>query len=90
MFEQRASSEFISAARSQKRLSLSEYVAKLCLKTYGVPVPNSVVVSTADEGMQACKKLNAPFAVKGMSQDILHKSDIGAVKLHLNDAAAVA
>ena len=90
MFEQRASSEFLSAARSQKRLSLSEHAAKLCLKKYGVPVPNSVVVSTADEGMKACKKLSAPFAVKGMSQDILHKSDIGAVKIHLNDPAAVA
>lgn len=90
MSEQRAFREFLSVARSQKRLALSEHAAKLCLKSYGVTVPNSVVVSSADEGMRACKKLSAPFAVKGMSPDILHKSDVGAVKICLNDAAAVA
>ena len=46
-------------------------------------MPKSVVVECAADGWKACENLTPPFAVKGMSRDVLHKSDKGAVRLNL-------
>ena len=48
-------------------------------------MPKSVVVECAADGWKACENLTPPFAVKGMSRDVLHKSDKGAVRLNLTN-----
>ena len=89
MDKRRGLLRLFAAARLQKRHALSEHAAKECLKKFGVSVPNSAVVANPEEAGKACQKLNAPYAVKGMSHDLLHKSDIGAVKIHLKNETAV-
>jgi succinyl-CoA synthetase beta subunit len=77
-------------AQAQARGSLDERAGKALLAEYGVNVPQSVVVKTADAAADALKGLKPRFVVKVMSPDILHKSDVGGVKVGLADAAAVA
>ena len=80
----------IKAARKDGRPALDEKAGKQCLSAFGMAVPKSVVVQSSNDAKQACAALKAPFVVKGMSPDVLHKSDAGAVRLKLEDAIAVA
>ncbi len=81
--------ELIAVARAQKRTALDEQAGKLLLAAYGVAVPNTLTVKSADEVDAVLSKLRAPVVVKIMSQDILHKSDAGGVKVGLQSAAEV-
>ena len=77
------------AARHEGRPALDEKDGKSCLSAFGMAVPQSVVVTSADDGRKACDDLTPPFAVKGMSRDVLHKSDVGAVRLNLTNGDEV-
>lgn len=79
-----------AAARANGRTSLTESEGKALLAQYGIAVPRSVVVRSASDATTMLAGLAPPFAVKVVSQDILHKSDAGGVRLRLADATAVA
>lgn len=79
----------ILEARKQGRAALDESAGKRLLAAFGVAVPKSVVVQDADEAERACGKLNPPLALKVISPDILHKSDVGGVKVGLKNAGEV-
>lgn len=69
--------------------ALDEARAKVVLADYGVPVNRGVVATDAAAAGKAAAGLKAPFVVKVVSPDILHKSDGGGVALNLGDAQAV-
>jgi acyl-CoA synthetase (NDP forming) len=48
------------------------------------------LVSTVEEAAEAAPRIGYPLAMKIVSPDIIHKSDIGGVKLNLNSAQEVA
>ena len=81
--------DIIAQARTQQRSALDEHAGKALLAEYGIAVPQSLTVKAAGEVDAAFKKLRAPLVVKIMSPDILHKSDVGGVKVGLNTAAEV-
>lgn len=60
----------------------------LC-QAYGIPVPPGQVAAGAEEAVQAANRLGYPVAVKILSTQMTHKSDVGGVALGLPDAAAV-
>ncbi|MEO1328753.1 MAG: acetate--CoA ligase family protein [Pseudomonadota bacterium] len=82
--------DIIAAARSAGRTALTEADGKALLAAYGVRVPQSRVAESAEAARALCEQMTAPFVVKVMSPDILHKSDAGGVALRLADGAAVA
>lgn len=79
----------ISEARKQGRTALDEVAGKRLLASYGIAVPKSVVVQDASQAAGACTTLRPPLALKVISPDILHKSDVGGVKVGLEGAGAV-
>lgn len=81
--------DLIAQARAQQRTALDEQAGKLLLAAYGVAVPKTLTVKNADKVDAAFSQLRAPVVVKIMSQDILHKSDAGGVKVGLQSAAEV-
>ncbi len=81
--------EIIKSARNSKRRSLDESSGKCILAEFGVAVPKSTVVSSPEQVEKAIVGLEPPFAVKIMSENILHKSDAGGVVLGLDGADAV-
>jgi succinyl-CoA synthetase beta subunit len=81
--------ELINQAREQQRKALNEHAGKSLLAEYGIAVPRSLVVKKASEVDAALIILNAPLAVKVMSPDILHKSDVGGVRMGLQSVAEV-
>jgi acetyltransferase len=81
--------EIIDAAAAEGRHMLSEYEGKQVLAAYGVPVVETRFVETADGAMRAAREIPGPWALKILSHDILHKSDVGGVALNLETPEAV-
>lgn len=82
------SADIIAAARAAGRSALSEDAGKALLGSRGIAVPKSVVVDGASSDIRL-DGLSPPFAVKVLSPEILHKSDVGGVALGLSSADAV-
>lgn len=79
-----------AAASADARAQLGELEAKALLAAYGIPVVESVRVTTHAEALAAAAKLGFPLAVKLLSPDVSHKSDIGGVQLDIDDEAQLA
>ena len=69
---------------------VGEVKAKDILRAYDFVVPDGRLVSTVDEAIEAAPRMGYPLAMKIVSPDIIHKSDVGGVKLNLNSAQEVA
>lgn len=69
--------------------TLTEREAKQLLAQYGLPVPKERLAASADEAAAHFSSINGTVALKVESADIAHKTEAGAIRLGLNDAAAV-
>ncbi len=63
----------------------SEYESLCFLEKYQVPIPAQDIAASAEEALEKAKKLGYPLSVKVHSADILHKSDVGGVKLNIKN-----
>ena len=69
---------------------LDEFDAKALLKAYGVPtVETASTAATADAAVAAAHAIGYPVALKILSPDISHKTEVGGVDLDLRDADAL-
>jgi acyl-CoA synthetase (NDP forming) len=68
-------------APDRRRGSWSERAARTLLSDAGIPVVQARLAGSADEAVRAAADLGGPLAVKLVSADVLHKSDIGGVRL---------
>ena len=66
---------------ARRRGAWSEYAARALLSDAGIPVVPARLAGSADEAVKAAADLAGPLSVKIVSADILHKSDIGGVRL---------
>lgn len=66
-----------------------EAAAKTLLGAAGVPVPRMRVVAPADAG-QAAAEIGFPVALKALDARLLHKTEMGAVRINLGSPEAVA
>ncbi len=73
----------------ERRLTVSDEEARKVLSAYGIRVPRSLLASSAEEAAAAAEELGYPVAAKIASPDILHKTDIGGVRLDLGDTGDV-
>jgi acetyltransferase len=80
----------VEAALANGRDMLDELEAKAVLQAYGIPVVPTVAVGpSASEAVAAAASIGYPVALKILSPDISHKSDVGGVVLALADDAAL-
>lgn len=63
--------------------ALSEHDAKRLLASYGLPVSRERVVATPDEAVSAAQEIGHPTVVKLCGAEILHKTELGGVRLGL-------
>ena len=63
--------------------ALAENEVKELLKSYNIPTTNFAVVRTRDDIDRL--QVNFPVALKVCSRNILHKTDVGGVKLNISD-----
>jgi len=79
-----ATTDIIKMAKKAGRNALNEVESKQLLKQAGINTTEIKLATGKDEAIAAAKKLGFPAVLKIVSPDILHKSDIGGVKLNLN------
>jgi len=80
----------LAGALAEGRRLLDEDDAKALLAAYGIPVAKTLAVDlSADAAAAAASKLGFPVALKILSPDISHKSDVGGVELDLGDEASL-
>lgn len=79
----------INRQRRTGQNQLGEAAAKEILKAYEFKVPVGALAQSRDEAVGIATRAGFPVAMKIASPDIIHKSDMGGVKLNLGDASAV-
>ncbi|HTX53429.1 MAG TPA: acetate--CoA ligase family protein [Candidatus Baltobacteraceae bacterium] len=77
-------------ARKTGRLQLGETEAREVIAAYGFRLPQNVLARTVDEAVATAERIGFPVALKIVSPEILHKTDVGGVRLNCQDAQAVA
>ena len=78
-----------SALATQGGGWLSAEDLRKVLAALALPLPGGGFCRTADDAARVASKLGFPVAVKLASRQIVHKSDLGGVRLHLPDETAV-
>ena len=76
-----------------RRLSSGEPFDELeglaLLADYGVPVVESVRADTLEDAIAAAERIGFPVALKTAAPDMQHKSDVGGVRLGIDDSPSL-
>jgi len=68
---------------------IGETDSKAILQAYGFKTPEGSVANTAEQAVNTAEQLGYPIVLKIWSSEIVHKSNVGGVKLGLNNAEEV-
>lgn len=71
------------------RLQIGEVKGKNILQAYGFQIPDGHLATSADEAIEIAGRIGYPVALKIVSPDIIHKSDMGGVRLNVPNPGAV-
>jgi acetyltransferase len=77
-------SQIFDEARKENRDRLYELEVHDVLYAYGFNQPKSLFARTSEEAVAAAKGIGYPVVMKIISPQIVHKSDIGGVKINLS------
>lgn len=69
--------------------ALTEGEVKRLLASYGIPVVPEIAAATPEAAAAAATSLGFPVVLKAVSRQIVHKSDVGAVRLGLSSPGEV-
>jgi acetate---CoA ligase (ADP-forming) len=84
-----AVARILSAAREHGREKLSEIEVLRVLEAYGIAVAGYRIARTQAEAVRAAGEIGHPVVMKVVAAAIVHKSDVGGVRVDLRDAESV-
>jgi acyl-CoA synthetase (NDP forming) len=73
----------------QERKLLTEVAAQELLAAHGIPVVPTAFAGSPAEAVRVAKQLGLPAVLKVASPEIVHKSDVGGVRLNLTSLSQV-
>jgi acetyl coenzyme A synthetase (ADP forming)-like protein len=79
----------LDEVKADGRLQIGDAEARAVLQACGVRVPASELAANPDEAVRIADEIGYPVVMKVASPDILHKSDIGGVKLGISNPTDV-
>jgi len=85
----RAARKVIDGAKADGRYAIGDAEAWDILKAYGLKIPKSSLAKNAEEAIELAAEIGYPVVMKIASPDILHKTDVGGVKVGLESADEV-
>ena len=65
---------------------LSTDVAQELIACYGIQIPGLSLATSVTEALEGGESLGYPLALKVASEEIVHKSDVGGVRINIQDA----
>jgi acetyltransferase len=74
---------------NEGRTDLTEIESKQILSAYEIPTTTIYLAKSQDEAAKYADKIGYPVALKIVSPDVIHKSDIGGVRLNLQSKKEV-
>jgi len=75
--------------RADGRVQIGDAEARDILEAYRIPIPGSKLCRTAEEAVAFAQEAGYPVVMKIASPDILHKTDIGGVRLNIQSPSDV-
>jgi acetate---CoA ligase (ADP-forming) len=81
--------EVFKRVRGDNRLEIGDAEAREILEAYGIPQPKSMLCRNVDEAVAFAEEVGYPVVMKISSPDILHKTDVGGVRLNVTGASEV-
>ncbi|MHA1230372.1 MAG: acetate--CoA ligase alpha subunit [Candidatus Helarchaeota archaeon] len=81
--------DVFNSVLNNNRLVLLEFEAIKVASAYGIPVPPTDLVLSAEDAVESAETMGYPIVLKISSPDILHKSDLGGIQLNLKNANEV-
>ncbi|HVO42946.1 MAG TPA: acetate--CoA ligase family protein [Aggregatilineales bacterium] len=75
--------------REEGRVSLGESESREVATAYGLRIPRSELAANADEAVRIADSIGYPVVMKIASPDILHKTDVGGVRVGLQNVTDV-
>jgi acetyltransferase len=81
--------ETFERVRREGRAKIGDAEARTILEAYRIPVPAAKLCKTAEEAVAFADEIGYPVVMKIASPDILHKTDIGGVRLNVRTAVDV-
>ena len=84
--DREAVQQILNEVRADGRVTLGEVEARGVIAAYGIPLPASRLARTSEEAIEIAEDIGFPVALKIASPDILHKSDVGGIRLNLRNA----
>ncbi len=81
--------QVIDGAKKDGRYAIGDAEAWDILKAYGLSIPRSILAKTSAEAVKIAGEMGYPVVMKIASPDILHKTDVGGVKVGLESAGDV-
>ncbi|MEE9599101.1 MAG: acetate--CoA ligase family protein [Anaerolineales bacterium] len=81
--DNQAVKEVLERAKKDGRYAIGDSEAWDILKAYGLSIPKSVLAKTPQEAIDIAGEIGYPVVLKIASPDILHKTDVGGVKVGL-------
>ncbi len=74
-------SRVINLSRKRGQMNIPEQESKAILQAYGFTIPQSSMARSAEDAITAAGNIGYPVVMKIVSPDIIHKSDVGGVKI---------
>ena len=87
--DEKTAHEIIAKVRADKRTGLTEIESKKIFSAYGLPTVRTEIAKSEEEAVKLAEEISYPLVLKIVSPDILHKSDVGGVKVNIKDEAGV-
>jgi 3-hydroxypropionyl-CoA synthetase (ADP-forming) len=88
MYQNNVKSLFENAFKNQTKV-ITEEMAKDILSSYDIKVPQFALVQNVDDAVREANSIGYPIVAKIVSPQILHKTDVGGVKVDLKNEADV-
>jgi acetyltransferase len=79
----------LDAARAAGQTRLAEDEALELLAAYGIPVAVGELATGAEEAVRHADRMGYPVVLKIVAPGIVHKTEVGGVRVNLGDAAEV-
>ncbi|NOZ63589.1 MAG: acetyl-CoA synthetase [Caldiserica bacterium] len=77
--------EIIDKAREKGRSFLLEMEAEEIFKLYQIPVPETMLIEKEEHLISSGEKLGFPLVMKIVSPQVIHKTDVGGVKVGIKN-----
>lgn len=79
----------LDTAKAEGRYAIGDSEAWDILKAYDINIPETKLAKSKDEAVRIAADIGYPVVLKIASPDILHKTDVGGVKVELESAEEV-